>query len=135
VTGRVQRAQTQVADLEDDVIVQQVVVTRQHRGIFTSYPDVDTGGAHLFDRTNVIPVTMGLQHRGDPKSGGDAQQPVVFVGGVEERRLTGPSTTHDVHVVLDRPHDESMHLGHGVGPDHFNVVHTKECHSDGPVAG
>ena len=39
------------------------------------------------------------------------QQPIVFVGRVEQRRLAGAPAAHDVDVVRDRTHDEAVDLG------------------------
>jgi len=91
----------------DRVVIEQVVVARQHAGVFVSHPHVDPRLADLFDRSDVVPVAVGLEYRGHAQSTRHAQQPVVFIGRVDERRLTGSLAAHDVHVVFDWSHDES----------------------------
>ena len=98
-----------------------------------THPHVDAGVADLFDGADVVPVAVGLEHRGDAQTLRDAKQPVVLVGRVEQCRLARALTAHDVDVVLDGPHDESVHLGASVRPDQFNVVHEPLCHLAGRV--
>jgi len=119
----------------DRVVIEQVVVTRQHAGVFVSHPHVDPRLADLFDRSDVVPVAVGLEYRGHAQSTRHAQQPVVFIGRVDERRLTGSLAAHDVHVVFDWSHDESVHFGAAVRPDQFDVVHVPQCHSAAPCHG
>ena len=132
--GRVQRAQAQVAHLVDGVVLEQVVVARQHPGVLGAHPHVDAGVADLFDGADVVPVAVGLEHRGDAESARDPQQPVVLVGRVEQRGLAGSPAAHHVDVVLDGSDDESVHLGQRVRPDQFDVVHAPVCHSADPVS-
>src|ERR1700722_18150731 len=73
VAWRVQRAQSQVADLVDDVVIEQVVVARQHAGVFGAYPHVDARVAYLFDGADVVPVPVGLQDRGHAETTRDAK--------------------------------------------------------------
>ncbi len=117
------RAKPQLSHLVHGVIVQEMVVAREQVGVFGADPDVDTSLLHRLDGPDVIPVAVGLEHGGDAEAEGHAQQSVVLVGGVDERRLAAPSTAHHVHVVIHWTHHEAVNLAHGVGPDEFYIIH------------
>ena len=44
------------------VVIEQVVVAGQHAGVLVANPHVDAGFAHRFDRADVVPVAVGLEH-------------------------------------------------------------------------
>ena len=92
------------------------VYKRQH-------PDIDSRFANLGDGTDVVPVSVGLEHRGHAESPCHAQQSVVLVGGVDQGGFARAPTAHDEDVVLHGAHHEAVHLGVGVRPHEFDVVH------------
>ena len=110
VAGSVHGAQTQLAHRVHGVIVEEVVVTGQHVGVFFANPHVDARLAHGLDGPDVIPVAVGLKHRGHAQFARHLKKSIVFVGGVDQRRLARSATAHDVNVVRDRPHDEAVDL-------------------------
>jgi hypothetical protein len=111
------------ADHVDRVVLQEMVVARQHRRVLVADPDVDAGFAYLLDGPNVVPVAVGLENRGDSEAGRHAKQAVVLVRGVDQRRHPGAAASHHVDVVFHWSHDETVHLGARVRPDQFHVVH------------
>ena len=123
MTGRVDGPKTQVAHGDVDVVVEESVVARQEVSVLLSDPDVDASLAHRRDRSDVVPVTVGLEDTHDAEALHDLQQTFVFVGGVDQGGVAGAATAHHVDVVVDRTDHQTVHFGGGVGPDECDRVH------------
>ena len=115
VAGRVDGAQPQAADLDHRVVLEELVVRREHLGVLGRDVDLVAGVAQLGHGLDVVPVAVGLEHRPDAELRAQVEQPVVLVGGVEQHRLARLGAPQDVHVVVDRADDDLVDLEPGVG--------------------
>ncbi len=115
--------QAKVAHCVFDVVLEKMVVAGEHGGVLGADPDLDAGLADLFDSADVVPMPVGFEDRRHSQAPCHLKKALVFVGRVDECGDAGASATHDVDVVLNRPDDETVHFGGGVGPHQSDVLH------------
>ena len=110
VTRGVDRAQTQPADLEHVVVLEQQVVGREHGGVRGSHRHLVAGVAELRDRLDVVPVAVGLDDLAHAEALAELEQLLVLVGGVDEQGVAGLPAAHDEDVVVQRSDDDLVDL-------------------------
>jgi hypothetical protein len=115
--------QSEITNGKYDIIVNDVVVRGQHRGVSGAHPHVDTGFPHGGNSANVVPMTVRFKNARYAEVTSNLNESLVLVGRVNERRLSTPTTSHDVDIVVEWPDDKSMDVGCGVGPNEFDVLH------------
>src|SRR5690606_17479560 len=74
-----------------------------------------SGVAHLGDGLDVVPVPVGLDDPAYAERGGEVEQHVVLVGGVDEHGVTTVTAAQDEDVVVHRSDDDLVALHVGVG--------------------
>jgi len=118
VAGCVYGVETQTTNFHHFFVVQEHVVTDifQARCIEGSYCYFVTGLAQCGHRLDVIPVAMRLQHSSHAEGGAQLEQPVVFIGGVDEHGIAGGPTTNHEYVVVDGSDHQLVHLHVGIVP-------------------
>src|SRR5690606_34515388 len=108
--GRVDRAQPQPAHPDHRLVLEDLVVGRQHVGVLGGDVDLVAGVAQLGHGLDVVPVPVGLEHRPHAEAAAEVEQPVVLVGRVEQDGLARLRAPQDVDGVVQRPHDDLVDL-------------------------
>ena len=81
--------QAQAADLDDRVVLDDVVVGREHGGVLGGHADLVAGVAHGGHGLDVVPVAVGLEHPAHVEPLAQLEQLLVLVGGVEQHGVAG----------------------------------------------
>lgn len=100
VAGGLDRAKSELANLEDLLVVDDLVIARQHRGVLFANVDAVARIAHFGDCSDVVMMTVGLQDLTDAQLLREFKQEAMFVRGVDQDGITGISTPDDEDVVL-----------------------------------
>ena len=61
-------------------------------------------------------MAVGLEHPPDTEVFAQFEQLFVFVGRIDQHRITAGATAHDEHIVLERAHHGLVDLDIGVTP-------------------
>ena len=117
VPGSVDRVEPQPADVDPGVVLDHLVVRRQHAGVLRRDTDRVARIAQLRHGLDVVPVAMGLEHSPDPEPLAQLQETVVLVGRVEQHRIARLGATQNEHVVVDGAYDDLMDLHPRCLPD------------------
>jgi len=105
------RTESQLANLEDLFVLDELVIARQHVGVFLGDMHAVTCVAHLGDGTNVVMVAVRFQYFAYAELLAQFQQEPMFVGSIDQDGITRVAATHHEHVVLVVAYDHSMDLG------------------------
>jgi hypothetical protein len=109
-------AQAQTADLDDRVVLEDVVVGREHGRVVGGDRHAVAGVAHGGDGLDVVPVAVGLQHLAHAELAAQLEQELVLVGGVEQDGVARLGAAEHEHVVVERPDHDLVDLGPLVVP-------------------
>ena len=117
MAGRVDRVQPQPPDVDHRLVLDHLVVGREHRGVLGGDADGVAGVAQLRHRLDVVPVAVGLEHPAHAEALAQLEQALVLVGGVEQHGVAGLGAAEDEDVVVDRAHHHLVDLDPGRVPD------------------
>ena len=117
VPGREDGAQFQIPDRNHHVILQQVVVAGKHPGIGRGDPHFVASISHFGNRSDVIPVAVGLEDSAHIERLAELEQALVFVCSIQEDGVASVLASDHKDVVVHRTHHEFVDFGVGVVPD------------------
>ena len=125
VAGGVHRVQPQPADVDHRLVLDHLVVGREHPGVLGGDADRVAGVAELRHRLDVVPVAVRLDHPAHAEALAQLEEELVLVGGVEQHGVAGLGAAEDEDVVVDRSHHHLVDLDPGGIPDQ-RVSHADE---------
>ena len=125
VARGVDRVEPQPSDVDHRLVLDHLVVGRQHGGVLGGDAHRVAGVAELGHRLDVVPVPVRLEHPAHPQALAQLEQALVLVGGVEEHGIAGLRAAEDEDVVVDRAHHHLVDLHPGRVPDQ-RVRHADE---------
>ena len=125
MAGGVDRVQAQPPDVDHRLVLDHLVVGRQHPGVLGGDAHGVAGVAQLRHRLDVVPVAVRLEHPAHAEALAQLEEALVLVGGVEQHGVAGLGAAEDEDVVVDRSHHHLVDLHPGRVPDQ-RVRHADE---------